>query len=66
MNLKNGELLTIPEAAQLLHVSRSTAYRLADSGELKAFYLGKCRRTSMAACQDLIDRKVAEANQRKR
>ncbi|MCB7037894.1 helix-turn-helix domain-containing protein [Eggerthella sinensis] len=64
MELRTGEIITIPQAAKLLHVSPSTAYRLADSGELKAFYLGKCRRTSTTACENLIMAKMAEADDR--
>lgn len=33
-------LLTVPEAAKLLGISRSAAYRLAESGELPARRLG--------------------------
>lgn len=61
MELSTGEIITISEAAKLLHVSRSTAYRLADSGELKAFNLGKCRRTSVAACEELVLSRMADA-----
>lgn len=64
MELSTGEIITISEAAKLLHVSRSTAYRLADSGELKAFYLGKCRRTSTTVCEELINAKMAEVSSR--
>lgn len=64
MELQTGEIITIREAAKLLHVSPSTAYRLADSGELKAFYLGKCRRTSTTACESLIMTKMAETGSR--
>lgn len=64
MELRQGEIITIPQAAKLLHVSSSTAYRLADSGELKAFKLGGCRRTSTAACEKLVMSKMAEAGGR--
>ena len=33
-------LLTLPEAAARLHISRSRLYRLIDAGELKSIHLG--------------------------
>lgn len=64
MELRTGDIITIPDAAKLLHVSRSTAYRLADTGELRAFNLGGCRRTSIAECERLVMSKMAEAGGR--
>lgn len=60
--LREGEIITVKQAADLLHVSSATAYRLVQSRELRAFRLGTCWRTSVAACQELIDRQLLAAN----
>jgi len=53
-------IITFTEAAELLHVSRATVYRLAERGELKAFRLLSAWRTSEAACDEYINRQLAD------
>ena len=45
-----GRIITLQEAAEVLSVSCSTAFRLAESGELKAFRTRNSWRTSAVAC----------------
>ena len=49
-NQHNGEALTITEAAQRLHASTRTVYRMINSGELKAYRLGKRATIRIKAC----------------
>lgn len=53
-------MLTVREAAEILHVGRSTVYSLMDSGELESVHIGRLRRIPMQAVTDYIERKRAE------
>jgi excisionase family DNA binding protein len=48
------ELLTVREAAERLHVSRATAYRLIERGELPALRVGHQLRIDGAWLEDWI------------
>lgn len=48
-------LLTVPEAAAVLGVGRTTAYGLIASGELKAVHIGRAARVPITALQELVD-----------
>jgi len=50
------EILTIPEAAKQLRLSRSTAYRMVQDGELPALTIGK--RVLIPA--DLLDQWITD------
>ena len=53
---KRAVLLTIPEVATALRISRSSVYRLFEGGELRWVRVGSTRRVSSAA----INRFIAE------
>lgn len=53
-----GRIITLQEAAEILSISYSTAFRLAESGELKAFRIRNSWRTSTAACAQYIERQM--------
>ena len=57
-----GRIITLQEAAEILSVSYSTAFRLAESGELKAFRTRNSWRTSTVACAQYIDRQMRVQN----
>lgn len=57
-----GRIITLQEAAEILSVSYSTAFRLAESGELKAFRTRNSWRTSTIACAQYIDRQMRTQN----
>lgn len=52
--------IDLKEVARRLHVSYSTAYRLVASGELKAFKVRNSWRTSAAACDEYVRRRLDE------
>ena len=54
-----SRILTLAEAAEILHTSYSTVYRLVTAGELDAFRLRNSWRTSTAACDDYVSRQFA-------
>ncbi len=49
-------LFTVCQAAEVLSVSRSTAYRLIDSGELEVVRIGRSVRVPVAAVVEFVDR----------
>jgi excisionase family DNA binding protein len=53
---KHALLLTIPEVATALRISRSSVYRLFEGGELRWVKVGSTRRVSSAE----VDRFIAE------
>lgn len=57
-------LLTIPQAADLLAVSRSTVYRLIDDGRLETVHVRGIRRIRPAALQRCVDALEREARER--
>jgi excisionase family DNA binding protein len=58
-NVLEQGCLTVREAAQVLHLSRSTLYALMEQGELSYFQFGGARRIPRVALQE-----YAEANLR--
>ena len=48
-------LLTIPEAAALLGVGRTTAYQLISAGELEVVHVGRCARVPAGAVADFVE-----------
>src|SRR5690606_37449050 len=52
-------LLTIEEAAELLHVGRCTMQALLTSGEVQSLKIGRLRRVPPSALEDYIDRQIA-------
>lgn len=55
-----GRIMTLKEAAEYLHTSYSTVYRLVTSGELDAFRLRNSWRTSSLACESYVRGRFAE------
>lgn len=55
-----AKIMTLAEAAEFLHTSYSTVYRLVMDGELDAFRLRNAWRTSTAACEAYVRRQFAE------
>jgi|GEM_PF-7001278 len=49
-----AQLLTVPEVAKLLRLSRATVYKLLQRGELSSYKIGVARRISLAALQAYI------------
>lgn len=53
-------IISLAEAAKMLNTSYTTAFRLAQSGELKAFRIRNSWKTSTAACKEFIDKRFKE------
>lgn len=55
----SGEIMTLFDAAEYLHTSYSTVYRMVQDGELKAFKLRNSWRTSKRACEAYVSERFA-------
>lgn len=55
-----ARIMTLQEAADYLHTSYSTVYRLVKSGELDAFRLRNTWRTSSLACETYVRHQFAQ------
>ena len=53
---RQGRIISLKEAADIIGTSYPTAVRLANSGELKAFRVRHSWRTSDVACEEFISR----------
>ncbi len=53
-------LLRPDEAAEMLGVSRATAYELMSSGELRSVKIGNLRRIPRRSLDEFVERKIAE------
>ena len=49
-------LLTIPQAAAVLAVGRTTVYELIGAGDLEAVHIGRSARVPLAALEDYVER----------
>jgi excisionase family DNA binding protein len=56
----NRLLLTVPEAAKALAISRSKLYELLASGTIASIRIGGSRRIPLTALEDYIARLLAE------
>lgn len=56
-------LLTIPEAAQVLGVSRSILYQLVLAGEVASIKIGRSRRVPTVALEQYVSARLAPADQ---
>ena len=54
-------LLTVAEAAKMLHVCRTTVYGLMERGLLQFVKIGKARRIPRAAVRDFVSRNLKGA-----
>ena len=55
IDLAHLRLLDINDLIDLLKISRSSAYRLVDSGELKSVSIGRFRRVRVADMEAFLD-----------
>lgn len=53
-------LRTIPEVAAQLRASKTSVYKLIETGELRSIKLGRARRIPASAIDELIARKLAD------
>lgn len=60
--LTSSLLLTLPEAAARLRISRSSLYRLFDRGEIKSVRVGARRLVSLRTLEAYIERLEDESN----
>ena len=51
------EILTVEEFAELLYIGRNTAYKILNSGEIRAFKIGKSWKIPKDAVSEYILRK---------
>ncbi len=56
MELKNDQLIGVPEAAKFLGISKGKLYLMMEAGELEYIKLGKCRRIRWSALEALVER----------
>ena len=54
-------MLTVPEAARVLRVGRSTIYVLMNNGSLRAVHIGRAVRISRAELERYVERLDAKA-----
>jgi len=55
-------LLTVPQAARALGISRTTMYELLNSGDVRYVHLGTCRRIPTQCVEEYVDRLLADRN----
>ena len=52
------EIIKIEEMMKMLDIRKNTAYRLLDSGEVRAFKIGKVWKITRAAVQEYIEKQI--------
>jgi excisionase family DNA binding protein len=57
-------LLTIPDAARVLAVGRSTLYELIASDQLATVRIGRCARISVSELEDFVARRTSDRPER--
>lgn len=55
MSTPNPRLVSVPEAGEMLGVSRATAWRMVDAGTLPTVRVGRRRLVPVAAIDELVD-----------
>lgn len=53
-----NEILTVEEVMELLNIGKNTAYSLLESGEIKAFRIGRMWKIPRKSVYDYINRKI--------
>jgi excisionase family DNA binding protein len=53
-------LLTVPEAAVVLGISRSVFYELLLAGEIRSVRIGRARRVPFVVLEEFVTRRLAE------
>lgn len=57
LNEIQDDLITIEELQEILQIGRTTAYQLLNSGEIKAFRIGRYWKIPRAAITEYVSRK---------
>jgi excisionase family DNA binding protein len=60
------KLLTVEEAAELLHIGKTKTYALVKSGDLESVMIGRLRRIHIDAVNDYAARLVGKQHESKR
>lgn len=60
MNEEITELMTVEDLMEMLNIGKNTAYRLLESGEIKAFRIGRVWKIPYKAIQEYIYSKAYE------
>lgn len=58
------EILTVPEVAKYLKVSRTTVWRWCNDGELSAFKVGKSWRIHRSELEKIVGKKLLQVNEK--
>ena len=58
MQFDTTEIMTVEELMELLHIGKSTVYQLLDSGEIRAFRIGRKWKIPKVAVYDYIQKKI--------
>jgi|688.fasta_scaffold42622_7 excisionase family DNA binding protein len=53
-------LVRVPEAEEILAISRSHVYRLVEAGDLTAVHIGRSCRVTVQSLHDFVDRLVQD------
>lgn len=60
--MSNTDLITIDEMREILSIGKNAAYTILNSGELKAFKIGKVWKIPRQSVYDYINDQVAKQN----
>ena len=60
--MSNADLITIDEMREILSIGKNAAYTILNSGELKAFKIGKVWKIPRQSVYDYINDQVAKQN----
>ena len=60
--MPNTDLITIDEMREILSIGKNAAYTILNSGELKAFKIGKVWKIPRQSVYDYINDQVAKQN----
>ena len=55
-------LFSVEEVADILHIGRSTVFKLIKDGKIQSIKLGRSRRIPIDAMQDYVDDLIGESN----
>ena len=58
-------LYTVEEVADILHIGRSSTYKLVKAGKITSIKLGKSRRIPLPAMQEYVDDLIAQSMEEK-
>lgn len=59
MEYESNDILNVENLMELLNIGKNTAYSLLESGEIKAFRIGRMWKIPRKSVYDYIDRKVS-------